>query len=195
MTAHKIRTETIKLSKKTTAVRGLDWEAFQQTLVMMRERRGITQLEIQALTGMNNSYYSDWERGETTPNALDWLARLAEVFETTTDRLLGRTSYDDVPQQMGYKTAEAGKIAELVDGMPEERRTRILKFVESEVEFIARENTRDERTAAVLRRLISLVDLVDSETSAMIGPVLREFNLGDINNETAKVDQLGFELS
>lgn len=55
----------------------------------MRERRGITQAQFAALTGVRQNTVSQWESGKRHPSSL-LLSELADVLGCTVDELLGR---------------------------------------------------------------------------------------------------------
>lgn len=56
----------------------------------LREDRDMTQKQVAQLLGMSQTGYSKYETGENDiPTAV--LIKLADLYETTTDYLLGRT--------------------------------------------------------------------------------------------------------
>lgn len=57
----------------------------------MREAMRLTQQELGQRIGVDKSLVSFWEKGERTPS-LDLLIKIASVFHTTTDYLLGLSS-------------------------------------------------------------------------------------------------------
>lgn len=57
----------------------------------MRKARKLTQLQMQKITGIDQSELSKIERGQRRPT-LDQLAILAKTFETSMDYLAGLTS-------------------------------------------------------------------------------------------------------
>ena len=55
-----------------------------------RKAKGMTQTEVAKIIGLTQSAYSDWERGETKIDSQS-LKKLAALFETSVDYLLGDT--------------------------------------------------------------------------------------------------------
>lgn len=60
----------------------------------IREAKGLTQEDIQSLTGIDHSRIARYERGKGTPS-VDNLDRLARALDVTSDYLLGN-GFDDV---------------------------------------------------------------------------------------------------
>lgn len=61
---------------------------FSSQLKESRKAKGMSQAELSALLGVTQQAVGKWETGRSTPDP-QMLVRLAEVLETTTDRLLG----------------------------------------------------------------------------------------------------------
>lgn len=57
----------------------------------LRERKGFTQDDLAERLGMNRANISNYERGIITNIPADVLQKMADLFDTTTDYLLGRT--------------------------------------------------------------------------------------------------------
>ncbi|MCY9529142.1 helix-turn-helix domain-containing protein [Paenibacillus alvei] len=57
----------------------------------LRRRRGYTQDQMAEKLGMNRANFSNYERGVATPPS-DILPTIADILDTTTDYLLGRTN-------------------------------------------------------------------------------------------------------
>lgn len=66
----------------------MEEKEFPEILAGMRSERGMTQEEVAAALSVSNKTVSKWERGDSSPD-LASLVRLAELFEVTTDTLLG----------------------------------------------------------------------------------------------------------
>ena len=66
----------------------MEKKEFPEILAGMRSERGMTQEEVAAALSVSNKTVSKWERGDSSPD-LASLVRLAELFEVTTDTLLG----------------------------------------------------------------------------------------------------------
>lgn len=62
---------------------------FPQKLREERKKRGYTQDEMSKLLAIGQSAYAKWENGRTEPT-LENVVKLAKIFDTTTDELLGR---------------------------------------------------------------------------------------------------------
>lgn len=72
--------------------------AHYQRICDMREDHDLTQRQIAAILGMPQPQYNRYERGlRDVPT--DVLIRLADMFETSTDYLLGRTDDPSPPKQ------------------------------------------------------------------------------------------------
>ncbi|MCC9691412.1 helix-turn-helix transcriptional regulator, partial [Streptococcus agalactiae] len=63
---------------------------FPKRLKSLRQESGLKQQEIAPLLGIKQNTYSDWETGKSEPN-LENVVKLAKLFKTTTDFLLGVT--------------------------------------------------------------------------------------------------------
>ena len=56
-----------------------------------RKRAGLTQKEVGDHIGISSQAVSKWENGQAEPD-IDTLYRLAELYNTTVDELVGRSS-------------------------------------------------------------------------------------------------------
>lgn len=65
---------------------------FQKRLLEQRKLNKLTQVEIAQYLGISQPSYIRYENGSAEPN-YDNLVKLADLFDVTTDYLLGRTSY------------------------------------------------------------------------------------------------------
>ena len=61
---------------------------FGTTIRRLRKQKGLTQKELSDMLGIKQTTYSDWESGKTEPK-INVLVRFAELYHTTTDKLLG----------------------------------------------------------------------------------------------------------
>lgn len=61
-----------------------------ERLKELRIQRGLYQKDIAAKLGVDRTTYVKYENGSSEPNH-EMLQKLADIFETTTDYLLGRT--------------------------------------------------------------------------------------------------------
>ncbi|MDH7478970.1 MAG: helix-turn-helix transcriptional regulator [Syntrophomonadaceae bacterium] len=62
---------------------------FAERLLALREERELTQKELGALVGYTDAAIGNWERAKRLPDP-ETLAKLADIFDVTTDYLLGR---------------------------------------------------------------------------------------------------------
>ncbi|MCC9877408.1 helix-turn-helix transcriptional regulator, partial [Streptococcus agalactiae] len=63
---------------------------FSDKLTKYRKEQGFTQQEVADKIGINRGSYSNWENGKREPT-LENVVKLAKLFKTTTDELLGQT--------------------------------------------------------------------------------------------------------
>jgi transcriptional regulator with XRE-family HTH domain len=68
-----------------------------ERILILRRRRGMTQRELAAATGLNTNTIARVERGEVKDLIGQSIANLARVLETTTDFLLGVTENSERP--------------------------------------------------------------------------------------------------
>jgi transcriptional regulator with XRE-family HTH domain len=80
-------------------------------LITVRERRGLTQVEIAQRAHLPQQAISRLERGERTHVRSDVLARLAIALETSADFLLGLCETDaPAPQPKRQRTRKAAPV-------------------------------------------------------------------------------------
>ncbi|MHA6377087.1 helix-turn-helix domain-containing protein [Streptococcus anginosus] len=63
---------------------------FPERLKEMRLKRGMTQKELGEKVGVKQNTFTNWENGKREPN-FDNLIKLADILDTSTDYLLGKT--------------------------------------------------------------------------------------------------------
>lgn len=68
-------------------------EKFHEKLKELRKKRGYTQSELAKYMNMRQGSYAKWETGMTEPR-IESLIKLADILDTTTDFLLGKTNID-----------------------------------------------------------------------------------------------------
>ena len=66
---------------------------FSERLKESRKKRGYTQSELAKYMNMRQGSYTKWEPGMTEPR-IESLIKLADILDTTTDFLLGKTNID-----------------------------------------------------------------------------------------------------
>ncbi len=65
---------------------------FPERLQKLREQRRMNRKALGELCGMSKNIVGQYERGEKEPT-ISVLSELADIFDTSTDFLLGRTNY------------------------------------------------------------------------------------------------------
>lgn len=63
-----------------------------ERIKLLRERKGMTQDDLAERLGMNRANISNYERGIVTNIPADVLNKMADLFGTTVDYVLGRTN-------------------------------------------------------------------------------------------------------
>jgi transcriptional regulator with XRE-family HTH domain len=99
---------------------------FGQRLVSIRQRAGLSQTQVAEKLGVSQQAYAGWERS-TTALRPDDLAKLADVFGTGTDELLGKRS---APKRAAGPVGKARAVFERVSQLPRATQQRILANVE-----------------------------------------------------------------
>ncbi len=106
------------------------------TATRIKERRktlNISQLELSERTGISQSQISRYENGDNDPTG-EALVALAEVLNTTTDWLLGRSdNVLPVEQQTGL-TEEEHELIKLLRATDRQMRYRIMKAIKALLE-------------------------------------------------------------
>ena len=67
-------------------------DSFGDRLKELRKSKKLTQVQVSEMIGVQQGTYSRWENGTLEPN-LEAVVKLAKLFDTTTDYLLGKTIY------------------------------------------------------------------------------------------------------
>ena len=65
---------------------------FHEKLMELRKEKGLTERQLGNLLNFSNQTISAWENGTREPT-LDALIAIADIFEVSTDELLGRKDY------------------------------------------------------------------------------------------------------
>lgn len=89
-----------------------------KTIAELRAKNGLTQEELAFRVGVSRQAVAKWEAGESTPE-ISKLIALSDVFETSTDKLLGREStlYDDIITKLNNLAANSSN-SEEIDVLP-----------------------------------------------------------------------------
>lgn len=111
---------------------------FHIRITELRKRRNYTQQQVADYLGISRGAYANYEIGNREPDA-DTLAKLAELYDTTTDYILGLTDDPTPPRKdAAEQQATLGEIddpelglwfKELLDA-PAERREELRKIWE-----------------------------------------------------------------
>jgi len=111
--------------------------SFGDRLVALRTKKGMSQYEVAEKLGIKRPRYNAWEQNISKPRA-DMLEKLAELFEVSTDYLLGHDS-TSIPEWATPKDIrDFKKMLEedapvMFDGVPldEDDREKVLKVMEA----------------------------------------------------------------
>jgi transcriptional regulator with XRE-family HTH domain len=100
-----------------------------------RERKKLSQIEAAKLLGISNGTLSGYERNYRDPDT-NILEKMADLYEVTTDYLLGRTddptpSNVDKIKKLGLKEDEEIHFFDL-EGMSDED----IEFIKNQIEFL-----------------------------------------------------------
>ena len=97
----------------------------------LREGRNMTQTELSEILGMKTyTTVSKWEKNENFPKVKD-LKKLAEIFNVTSDYLLGLT--DDKLKKMTTQN-EKTEIISIYDQLEEPRQEKVLNYAKEQLE-------------------------------------------------------------
>lgn len=96
------------------------------TLKQLRQEKGVLQKDVASYLGVDRTTYVKYERGDSEPNH-DILSKLADYFNVSIDRLLGREeSKPTLDEQLdGVEFALFGEMKDMTD----EQKQEILEFV------------------------------------------------------------------
>lgn len=92
----------------------------------LREFQNLSQPDLAKLVGVTNGTISFWENGINEPKA-SYIEKLAEIFNVTTDYLLGRTS-DNIFENSYIPKSE---IQEVYDELDELEQAQVLSFAQT----------------------------------------------------------------
>lgn len=94
-------------------------------LVVLRERKKLSQIEVAKNLGITQQRYSRYERGEREAD-YETLCKLADFFDVTVDELLGRTSE---PELFDNARVERPEILELYESLTPELQAHALAYL------------------------------------------------------------------
>ncbi|RSI91154.1 helix-turn-helix domain-containing protein [Streptococcus mitis] len=86
-----------------------------ERLKNLRKKAGLTQKQIAEKLQVGQNSYSNWEKGKRTP-IQPTIEKLAEILNTSTDYLLGKTDIPDRDLEVDINTAIDNSVA--YDGTP-----------------------------------------------------------------------------
>lgn len=91
--------------------------SFSENLKSAREKAGLSQQKLSDLSGVSKRAIQGWESGEKNPKNLEYVRRVANVLNTTTEALLSEAEQYviDAYEKGGVKAAR--EIEKLVNGV------------------------------------------------------------------------------
>lgn len=89
-----------------------------------RKKANLKQREVAEMTGVQNSAVSKWERGATLPDTKT-LIKIAKIYNTTTDYLLG---LQQPASQFADVRIEQQEILKIYESLPASQRSNLLNY-------------------------------------------------------------------
>ncbi len=86
-----------------------------QQIRLLRQARGISQVELAKQLGVTKQSISNWENDNIQPS-IDMLKQLAQVFSVSTDYLLG-LDHTDIIDVSGLTPEVIGHLRQLIDDL------------------------------------------------------------------------------
>ena len=86
-----------------------------QRIRLLRQARGISQVELAKQLGVTKQSISNWENDNIQPS-IDMLKQLAQVFSVSTDYLLG-LDHTDIIDVSGLTPEVIGHLQQLIDDL------------------------------------------------------------------------------
>jgi len=86
-----------------------------QRIRLLRQARGISQVELAKQLGVTKQSISNWENDNIQPS-IDMLKQLAQVFSVSTDYLLG-LDHTDIIDVSGLTPEVIGHLRQLIDDL------------------------------------------------------------------------------
>lgn len=100
-----------------------------ERLKELRIQRGLYQKDVATKLGVDRTTYVKYENGRSEPNH-EMLQKLADIFETTTDYLLGRTDEKKTASNELSLSTEQQDLITSVSELPAEDVKKTLEYVE-----------------------------------------------------------------
>lgn len=100
------------------------------TIKKLRNEKGLTQMNLAELMGIDQTTVSKWELGKATPDT-PILIRLAEFFDVSTDYLLGLSNYyypDFIKSENKYSDEEL-QLLEDFRSLPRQEKAQAAEYV------------------------------------------------------------------
>lgn len=114
-------------------------ETLSKRIFNLRKQKGLTQTELGDFLGVTKQTISKYERDIKVPSR-DAIQKLADIFNVTTDFLLGRNTFPNLTQQEDIKlTKSAQNILERINELPLEKQQKAWEHLEM---FINYENLK-----------------------------------------------------
>lgn len=101
----------------------------------LRFQAGMTQTELAKKLGTTQRCVSNWENGNARPD-LETIIAIADVFNETTDYVLGRDSDVTSIQNVVRSSACERNIARIVSALSEDEKRALLSFLDTFVERV-----------------------------------------------------------
>ena len=103
---------------------------FTLRLKELRKEKGVSQQELAKKINAEQSQVSKWEQGTIQPN-FDYLSKIANYFEVTTDYLLGRSSDIGVIQVNANLTEQEQELLYLFNKLNRDYKNQVIGFTKS----------------------------------------------------------------
>ena len=103
-----------------------------EMIASLRKKKKLTQKELGALLNLSSGTVSNYEHGVHCPD-LEMLIQLADIFEVTTDYMLGRTDYQCSPEVLAdylIKDRTVREIANTILCMDEKSQDAIVNYID-----------------------------------------------------------------
>lgn len=109
-----------------------------------REKAGYTQLQTAEKLGISDGTYKNYEQGKREPNG-DKIVALADLFNVTTDYLLGReTGEPETIDKLSHEFNMSALEKEILDNylsLPKDMRGNLMEFLQKSVQNIMNDSS------------------------------------------------------
>ncbi len=96
----------------------------------LRMEKGIEQQDLAKIIQIGKGSISNWEVGRTEPS-IEYIIKLANYFEVSTDYLLGRSNDIGIIETNANLTQFQTKLLEIVSGLPRDDQFQVLGFAQA----------------------------------------------------------------